>query len=71
MKIELELCVSGNAAERAFLNYWDSISGNDLCCEIIGNKLMEIDAARKKRREITLSEFIARVAAIEEGRERR
>lgn len=38
--------------ERKFLNYWDSISGNDVVCEIVDGKLL-LD-----KEEITLAKFI-------------
>lgn len=49
MKYRLELNCPD---DRKFLNYWDSIHGNDVVCEIIDGKLM-LD-----ENEITLAEFI-------------
>jgi hypothetical protein len=38
--------------DRKFLNYWDSISGNDVVCEIVDGKLM------LNEEEITLAKFV-------------
>lgn len=34
----LELLLNG---DRTFLNFWDSDGGNDVCVQIVGNKLMQ------------------------------
>ncbi len=48
---ELELKINGEGDNRKFLNYWDSVHGQDVCCEIKDGKLyrfvhlpMEVEA---------------------------
>ena len=72
--------------DRKFLNYWDSISGNDVVCEIVDGKLflntIEDDTSLVIREEITFARFIELVEqssqqaeealnAIHEGNKRR
>lgn len=62
--------------DRIFLNYWDSIHGNDVCVQIIDGKLMmfvyspkeveqaEVDGAEIevfKQRELTVDQFVEAV----------
>lgn len=54
--ITLELKINGSPDNRIFLNFWDSVSANDVCCEIIKGKLI-LDTIAGER-EITLTEFI-------------
>lgn len=62
MKIQLELVVNKDPDGRVFLNYWDCIKGDDVCCQIIDNKLFKFeydpDTSIESNREISLSEFI-------------
>lgn len=52
MKYQIELnCIDG----QKFLNYWDSIHGNDVVCAIVDGKLILDDDNAK---EITIDEFI-------------
>jgi hypothetical protein len=51
-KIELELVISD---DKKFINYWDYLHGNDVCCRIIDNKLILMGDEEK---EIALEEFI-------------
>ena len=52
MKIEVELVIN---SDRKFLNYWDYIHGDDVCCQIVDNKLILMG---DEKREITLEEFM-------------
>jgi hypothetical protein len=38
MHIKLELAILNNG--KVYLNFWDSLCGNDICCEIINNHLL-------------------------------
>ena len=60
MKIKLEIvwCPDGTA----FLNFWDSGQGKDVCCQInTGGKLIDENGEGK---EITFAEFISKVESI-------
>lgn len=67
MKITLELNLVEPGVE--FLNYWDSIGGNDVVAQIIDGKLWmeepseEGDVDELPLREVSLVEFIHLVAA--------
>jgi hypothetical protein len=50
LKINLELHVVGDG--RTFINYWNSINGDDVVSEIIEGKIFIED------REVSLNEFI-------------
>lgn len=50
-----------------FLNYWDSILGNDVCAKIIDGKLVDKNGRGK---EISLTEFLGRVAKSAERAEK-
>lgn len=52
MKKELELVISG---DDRYINYWDYMHGEDVCCRIVGNKIIRMGDEEK---EITLEEFI-------------
>jgi hypothetical protein len=52
-EMELELIINNNGIN--YLNYWDSVHGNDVCCRVEGNKLTLMSEPEK---EITLEEFI-------------
>lgn len=57
MKTSLELvwCPDGTA----FLNFWDTVHGNDVCCQIdTGGRLISDSG---KGEEITFAEFLYRV----------
>lgn len=72
-KYELELFFSD---DRIFLNYWDSIHGNDVCVQIKDDKLLKfvytpkevedsevdgVDIDVLKQKEISLSAFLEAV----------
>jgi len=60
MKTRLEIvwCPDGTA----FLNFWDSMNGKDVCCQInTGGKLVDESGDGK---EITFAEFISRVESV-------
>lgn len=74
MKIELELVIG----KSIFMNYWDHMHGNDVCCEIAGDKLIVCDYCEGKggdlipaKREITLSEFVSKVVETAKTGEQR
>jgi hypothetical protein len=56
IKLELNFCETGT-----FLNYWDSLNGNDFCCKVQGNELETDD-----RKLISIGKFITIVKGIEE-----
>jgi hypothetical protein len=61
MKIQLELVINGYPDNRKFLNYWDFRFGDDVCCQIIGDKLFLLeydDDDNLKEKEISFPEFI-------------
>lgn len=64
MKANLELNISD---EMAFLNFWDSRSGDDVICEIVDGKLMLVqyadDGDQLPPKEIGVSEFVGMVKA--------
>ena len=68
MKIKLELVSHEEPDGRKFLNYWDYMHGNDVCCQIIDGKLFDVERDSKgnelKYKEVTLAEFIARVEEV-------
>lgn len=39
MKIPLELVIHEMPNGEKYINYWDNIHGNDICCQIIDGKL--------------------------------
>ena len=55
MKIQLELnfCDSG-----VFLNYWDSMHGNDVCAKLLGGDIVDIDGEK-----VSFAQFLLRVKA--------
>lgn len=56
-KYKLELNFVGDG--KLFLNYWDSIHGNDVVAEIIDNKLFMGEGEEEE--EITFAEYLNRV----------
>ena len=45
---------------KCYLNFWDSINGNDVCCEIRDGKIFidSEDDDAETQKEISFSEFI-------------
>lgn len=61
MKAGLELNMPD---DRVFINFWNWYSGDDVTCQVEGDKLMLIDYDENEnetKREITISEFFAMV----------
>ena len=62
MKIHIELNMPD---DRVFLNYWDSINGDDVTCQLIDGNLMlsqyNEHAEELPPKEITLTEFLEMV----------
>ncbi len=62
-KHKIELNYPGDG--RKFLNYWDWAHGRDVCCEIVGDKLMKSnyddDGNELPPTEITFQEFLTMV----------
>lgn len=58
MNIPLELIIHEAPDGRTFLNFWDYKHGADVCCEIIEGKIFHSVQSRKKKKEISISEFI-------------
>lgn len=62
-KIKIELVVNENGI--TFLNYWDNLNGNDVCCEIKDGKLFEQTFVGNDhdlvQKEITLQDFVNKV----------
>jgi hypothetical protein len=60
MNINIEYIFSDNGTK--FLNYWDSKNGNDVCCEIIDNKLFLMQFDEKSNelppKEISFFDFL-------------
>lgn len=59
MKINLELNVLDNG--KIFLNFWDYKYGDDVVCEVAGNKLMLQNSPVSTIKQITLQDFINQV----------
>jgi hypothetical protein len=57
-KLEIVWCPDGTA----FLNFWDTVHGKDVCCQIdTGGKLIDENGEGK---EITFAEFISMVESV-------
>lgn len=56
MKINLELNFSQNGI---FLNYWDSLHGNDVCAKLLDNDIFDIDGEK-----VSFTQFISQVKSI-------
>lgn len=68
MKIRLELIINSDGSQ--YLNYWDYLHGDDVCCDVIDGKLYKSsygeDGKELPKVELTLPEFIK---AVEERQE--
>ena len=62
MKIKLEINFVGKTT---YLNSWDSMYGNDVICQIVGDKIFLLsqydDGKEPPPKEITLSQFVRMV----------
>lgn len=62
MKKQLELIIHDEPDNRKFINYWDYLHGEDVCCEIIDDELFKSEyddnGNELPKRKITFGEFI-------------
>jgi hypothetical protein len=58
MKISLELNLLGDAE---YLNFWDSLHGHDVCCEIDPSGSLRLNPGQGDEQIVTLREFIEMV----------
>jgi len=67
MKAKIEIYI--NSDDEIFLNYWDSIYGNDIVCHIIDGKIIHHDVdvcgLHHRSKEITIMDFIKMVQSNE------
>lgn len=68
MRVEFELIVNENPDGRKFLNYWDYLKGDDICCEIIDGKLFKSeyddDGNILPKKEISFPDYIKLIEQI-------
>jgi hypothetical protein len=69
MKVDLELIIHEQPDGRKFLNRWDYLKGNDICCEIIDGKLFKSEYDDEgnvlPKKEISFTEFIQLIEQLE------
>lgn len=58
--LELKIVKKVNGDEDIYLNFWNSLKGQDVVCKIVDNKLYLVDFDQDEP-EITLKDFIDKI----------